>query len=156
MTAAAAISRRWRPPPLIKRAWLRWLLGLGGVIYLGLAFGTTEVNWARVWDGLPRGARFIAAFFPPDFTSRWEEIVEGIGESIWMTVVSTVVGIAISIPVGIGAAKNIAAAPVYYFCRSILALSRSFQEVMLAIFLVKLFGFGPLAGFVTLAFATVG
>ena len=81
--------------------------------YLILAFGTTEVNWARVWEGLPRGAQFVSAFFPPDFTSRWEEIVEGIGESIWMTVVSTVIGIALSIPVGIGAAKYIATAPVY-------------------------------------------
>jgi phosphonate transport system permease protein len=124
--------------------------------YLILAFGTTEVNWARVWEGLPRGAQFVSAFFPPDFTSRWEEIVEGIGESIWMTVVSTVIGIAISIPVGIGAAKNIATAPVYYFCRGVLALSRSFQEVILAIFFVKLFGFGPFAGCVTLAFATIG
>ena len=73
-----------------------------------------------------------------------------------MTVVSTVIGIALSIPVGIGAAKNIAPAPVYYFCRGILAVSRSFQEIILAIFFVKLFGFGPFAGVVTLAFATIG
>jgi phosphonate transport system permease protein len=73
-----------------------------------------------------------------------------------MTVVSTVVGIALSIPVGIGAAKNIAPAPVYYFSRAVLAVSRSFQEVILAIFFVKLFGFGPFAGFVTLSFATIG
>jgi phosphonate transport system permease protein len=150
------LPRRWRPPPLIKRVWLRWLLGLGAVLYLALALGTTEVNWTRVWEGLPRGARFIAAFFPPDFTSRWGEIVEGIGESIWMTVVSTIVGIAVSIPVGIGAARNIAPAPVYYLCRAFLAVSRSFQEIILAIFFVKLFGFGPFAGFVTLAFATIG
>jgi len=37
-----------------------------------------------------------------------------------------------------------------------LAVSRSFQEVSLAIFFVKLFGFGPFAGFVTLSFATIG
>ena len=102
MTAAAALPRRWRPPPLIERAWLRRLIAWGAIIYLALALGTTEVNWTRVWEGLPRGARFISAFFPPDFTSRWGDIVEGIGESIWMTVVSTVIGIALSIPVGIG------------------------------------------------------
>jgi phosphonate transport system permease protein len=45
---------------------------------------------------------------------------------------------------------------VYYFCRCILALSRSFQEIILAIFFVKLFGFGPFAGMVTLSFATIG
>jgi phosphonate transport system permease protein len=156
MSVAAAPPRRWKKPPMIRRAWLRWSLALGAAIYLALALGTTEVNWTRVWEGLPRGAKFFAAFFPPDFISRWSEIVEGIAESLWMTVVSTVIGIALSIPVGIGAAKNIAPAPVYYFCRGILAVSRSFQEVILAIFFVKLFGFGPFAGCVTLAFATIG
>ena len=154
--AAAVVPRRWKKPPLIKSAWLRWTLIVGVVVYLALVTQTTPVNWTRVWEGLPRGAAFVGAFFPPDFVSRWQEIVEGISESLWMTVVSTVVGIALSIPVGIGAAKNIAPAPVYYFCRAILAVSRSFQEVILAIFFVKLFGFGPFAGFVTLSFATIG
>src|SRR5664280_736432 len=131
-TAALPAPRLWKKPPLIKRAWLRWTLGLGAALYIALALGTTEVNWARVWAGLPRGAQFVTAFFPPDFVSRWDEIVEGISESLWMTVVSTVVGIALSIPVGIGAARNIAPAPIYYFCRAVLALSRSFQEVPLA------------------------
>jgi phosphonate transport system permease protein len=156
LAVPSVAPRRWRPPPLIQRAWLRWLLGIGGVVYLALALGSTQVNWVRVWEGLPRGAQFASAFFPPDFTSRWGDIVEGIGESIWMTVVATVIGIALSIPVGIGAARNIAPAPVYYLCRSFLAVSRSFQEVILAIFFVKLFGFGPFAGLVTLAFATIG
>ncbi len=156
VSGASVAGRRWRPPPLIKRRWLRWTLGLGAALYLAAAFGTIEVNWSRVYDGLPRGQAFLAAFFPPDFTSRWEEILEGINESLWMTVASTVVGILISVPVGLGAARNIAPAPVYYFCRSIIAVSRSFQEVLLAIFFVKLFGFGPFAGFVTLSFATIG
>ena len=156
MSTLTTSTRRWKKPPLISSPWLRWGLAIGAAIYLALVFQTTPVNWTRVWEGLPRGAQFLSAFFPPDFTSRWSEIVEGMGESLWMTVVSTVVGIALSIPVGIGAAKNIAPAPVYYFCRSILAVSRSFQEVILAIFFVKLFGFGPFAGFVTLSFATIG
>jgi phosphonate transport system permease protein len=156
VTLALDMPRTWKRPPLIKRGWLRWTLVLGAAIYLALAFGTTNVNWSRVWEGLPRGAQFVTAFFPPDFTSRWDEIVEGIAESLWMTVAATVVGIALSIPVGIGAARNVAPAPVYYFCRTVLAVSRSFQEIILAIFFVKLFGFGPFAGFVTLSFATIG
>ena len=157
MTSTATTApRQWNKPPLIEQAWLRWTLGLGAALYLALAIGSTEISWHRVWEGLPRGAQFIKAFFPPDFVSRWDEIVEGISESLWMTVVSTVVGIALSIPVGIGAARNISPAPVYYFCRGILSVSRSFQEVILAIFFVKLFGFGPFAGFVTLSFATIG
>src|SRR6201993_3321728 len=156
MSIASTVPRHWEKPPLIKRAWLRWALGIGAVAYLAAAFGTTEVNWNRVWEGLPRGARFFAAFFPPNFAGRWNDISEGILESLWITVASTVIGIGISIPVGVGAAKNIAPAPVYYFCRGVLAVSRSFQEIILAIFFVKLFGFGPFAGLVTLSFATIG
>src|SRR3546814_18977205 len=77
-------------------------------------------------------------------------------ESIWMTVSATAAGIAISIPLALGAARNIAPRPIYYACRSVVALSRTFQEVILAIFFVKLFGFGPFAGFITLLVATVG
>jgi phosphonate transport system permease protein len=156
MTASPTATRRWTKPPMIKRAWLRWVLGVGVLVYLVLALGTIDVNWTRVWQGLPRAARFFAAFFPPDFVTRWSEISDGILESLWMTVVASVIGIAISIPVGIGAARNIAPRPVYYVCRGLLTVSRSFQEIILAIFFVKLFGFGPFAGVVTLAFATIG
>jgi phosphonate transport system permease protein len=152
----AAVPRSWKKPPLIKSAWLRWILIAAVVVYLVLVTQTTPVNWTRVWEGLPRGAAFLSSFFPLDFVSRWDEIADGIAESMWMTVVSTAVGIALSIPVGIGAARNIAPAPIYYFCRAVLAVSRSFQEIILAIFFVKLFGFGPFAGFVTLSFATIG
>jgi phosphonate transport system permease protein len=149
-------GKTWKKPPAIEDVRLRWALGIGIALYLAASLGTVEVNWQRVWEGLPRGRQFITAFFPPDMFSRWAEIEEGILESIWMAITSTVAGIAISIPVGLGAARNIAPLPIYYLCRAILSVSRSFQEVILAIFFVKLFGFGPFAGFVTLSLATIG
>jgi phosphonate transport system permease protein len=78
------------------------------LVYLVLAVGSVEVNWARVYDGLERGQRFIMGFLQPDFTSRWRDISQGLVESLTMTLTSTVVGVAISIPIGIGAARNIA------------------------------------------------
>ena len=146
----------WKKPPLIENPTVRWALWLGVAIYLALALGTLEVNWDRVAEGIPRGTKFLAAFFPPDFTSRWDSIQEGILESIWMTVISTVVGIALSVPFGLGAARNLAPRPVYLFCRGVIALSRTFPEVILAIFAVKLFGFGPFAGFIALSIGTIG
>ncbi|MEX1034634.1 MAG: ABC transporter permease subunit, partial [Sneathiella sp.] len=41
-------------------------------------------------------------------------------------------------------------------CRGIITLSRSFQEIIIAILFVAMFGFGPFAGFLTLSFATIG
>jgi phosphonate transport system permease protein len=73
-----------------------------------------------------------------------------------MTLTSTVIGILISVPIGIGAARNLTPQPVYLVCRSIIAVSRALQEIIIAIFLVAMFGFGPFAGFLTLSFATIG
>jgi phosphonate transport system permease protein len=152
----ALLGTRWRRPPLIRRTWLRWAVGLGFVAYLIAAVATIEVNWARVYEGLDRGAAFVAAFATPDFVSRWSDIRDGMVESIVMTVAASVVGILISIPIGLGAARNIAPLPVYMICRGIVAVSRALQEIIVAILLVAIFGFGPLAGFLTLSFATIG
>ncbi len=156
MTAASLDTRRWRPPPLIKSARLRWALGVGIALYLAAAISGLQVNWLRVYEGLDRGWAFVLAFTNPDFASRWNDIRDGMIESLVMTVTSTVIGIAISVPIGLGAARNIAPLPVYLICRMIIALSRSFQEIIIAIFFVAIFGFGPLAGVITLSFATIG
>jgi phosphonate transport system permease protein len=147
----------WRRPPQIVPD-RRWRIGLqiAILVYLVLATSSVEVDWQRVSIGLERGQRFIMGFLQPDFTSRWNDIYRGLIESLTMTLTSTVVGVIISVPIGIGAARNLAPRWIYLFCRSIIAVSRSLQEVIIAIFLVAMFGFGPFAGFLTLSFATIG
>ena len=152
----ARIGRPWRKPPFIANPWLRWGMILGALVYLVLATASIDVNWSRVAEGLSRGWAFITSFFHPDFVSRGKDISEGLLESVIITITSTVVGILISIPIGLGAARNIAPLPVYLVCRAIVALSRALNEIIVAILLVAIFGFGPLAGFLTLSFATIG
>lgn len=154
---ASQFPTTWkRPPVFIKSAPLRYLLWLLVLVWFVLAIGTIEVNWARVAEGMERGWRFIQGFLTPDFTTRWKDISAGLIESLTMTLTSTVVGVIVSVPVGIGAARNIAPKAVYYVCRSIIAVSRSLQEIIIAILFVAMFGFGPFAGFLTLSFATIG
>jgi phosphonate transport system permease protein len=105
---------------------------------------------------MERGWKFVKAFANPDFVTRKTDLIEGMTESIIMTVTSTVVGILISIPIALGAASNLAPLPVYLFCRTIIAASRALHEIIVAILMVAIFGFGPLAGFITLSFATIG
>lgn len=155
--AETAHPRQWKRPPVLIRD-PRWRVAIygGGVIYLILAIASVDVNWTRVYEGLERGWRFIQGFLAPDFTSRWSDISQGLVESLTMTVTATVVGVLISVPIGIGAARNLAPAPVYLICRSIIAISRALQEIVIAILFVVMFGFGPFAGFLTLSFATIG
>ncbi|EFL89392.1 phosphonate ABC transporter, permease protein PhnE [Ahrensia sp. R2A130] len=150
------LGRAWKKPHFITNPVLRYALLGVTIIYLYLAVNSIEVNWARVSEGLVRGWEFVKAFGNPDFTSRWTDIREGMIESIIITIASTVVGIAISIPIGLGAARNIAPLPVYIICRAIVAISRALNEIIVAILMVAIFGFGPLAGFITLSFATIG
>ncbi len=145
-----------RPAVLIQRTWLRWTLWALALIWFYFAVSSIEVNWTRVAEGMERGWRFIKGFLTPDFTTRWKDISAGLVESLTMTLTSTVAGVLLSVPIGIGAARNIAPKAVYYVCRSIIAVSRSLQEIIIAILFVTMFGFGPFAGFLTLSFATIG
>ncbi|WP_428687840.1 phosphonate ABC transporter, permease protein PhnE [Roseibium sp.] len=150
------LGRGWRKPHFIPNPLLRWGIFLCFIAYLIAAFLTIDVDWGRVYEGLDRGWQFFLAFTRPDFVSRWSDIWSGIVESAVMTVSASVVGILISIPIGLGAARNIAPLPIYLVCRAIVAVSRALQEIIVAILLVAIFGFGPLAGFLTLSFATIG
>ena len=153
----ATYPTTWRrPPQIVKDKRWRVALQIGVIAYLVFAFVTIEVDWARVYDGLERGQRFVMGFLQPDFASRSTDIRVGIIESLTMTLTSTVIGVLISVPVGIGAARNLVPPTVYYVCRGIIAVSRALQEIIIAIFLVAMFGFGPFAGFLTLSFATIG
>lgn len=154
--AASRSAPTWRRPPLFAHAWQKWGTLLVVLAYMVWATDSVNVNWERVAEGLGRAVRFLEGFMRPDFTSRGADIWIGLQESLTMTVTSTVAGVLLSVPFGLGAARNIAPAPVYFFCRGVIAFSRTFQEVLIAIFFVALFGFGTFAGFLTLTLSTVG
>lgn len=156
VNTTATYPDRWQKPPFIKSAVLRWSLIIGAIVYLVLAVGSIEVNWQRVMLGLERGWKFIEGFLQPDFTSRKEDILIGFQESVTMAITATVAGVLLSIPVAVGAASNLAPPWIYIFCRAIIAVSRTLNEIIVAIFLVAMFGFGTFAGFLTLTFATIG
>jgi|TARA_Y100000310_G_scaffold295298_1_gene326486 phosphonate transport system permease protein len=156
MNDVAFDARTWRPPGLIRSTLWRWVLAVAVAVYFAAAFGTLDVNWLRISQGIGRGVTFVAAFAAPDFITHWRDISEGLVESLTMTGAATAIGIALSLPIGLGAARNIAPLPIYLTCRAVVALARSFQEVILAIFFVAMFGFGPFAGLVTLSVATIG
>lgn len=156
MTGTAGTPRIWKRPRLVEQTWLRWVISLAVLLYLGLALGSIDVNWTRVSEGLVRAARLFSGFLQPDFTSRWEDIQQGLIESLTMTVCATVFGLILALPIGLGAARNVAPFWLYGTCRSIIALARAFQEIIVAILFVAMFGFGTFAGFLTLSVSTIG
>ena len=155
-SSSQAPARNWRPPRLIESNRLRFAIAAGAILYLVLAIWSIEVNWVRVSEGFVRAMRLFSGFLTPDFTTRWDDIVQGMIESLTMTVTATVAGVILSVPVALGAARNIAPVWLYGICRAIIAFARVFQEIIIAIFFVAMFGFGPFAGFLTLSLSTIG
>jgi phosphonate transport system permease protein len=126
--ASTHYARTWKKPHFIKSSLLRYSIYLGTITYFFLAVYTMDVNWTRVAEGIPRGMEMIGKFFPPDLSDSRGVILDGILESIWMAIISTIGGILLSVPIGLGAARNLAPTWIYLFCRSIIAVSRTFQR----------------------------
>ena len=118
--ALQASAGHWRRPPLIQDARWRWGISGAVVLYLIVAWLSVDVNWARVAQGMDRAADFVGSFLRPDFISRSDEIFTGLLESLTMTLAATVIGVILAIPIGLGAARNLAPLPVYLLCRGII------------------------------------
>lgn len=144
----------WRPPNLIANPYYRYGLLALAIAYLIWSTTTLHIDWGRVAQGLPRAGDMLARMFPPDFT-RWQLLRDGVLESVQMALAASFFGMVLAIPLGLCAARNLVPLPVYLVGRAILGISRTFHEVIIAIFFVKIFGFGPLAGVLTLIVASV-
>ncbi len=146
----------WQRPHLIKSKNKRFIIYFLLAAYLIFTFVSLRIDPQRILLGLSRSQKYFGDFFRPDFISRWDSIVDGILESLTMTYIATVFGIILSIPFAFGAAENISPKPIYYLSRAVIVISRSFQEVVIAIFFVVIIGFGPMAGVLTLSFSSIG
>jgi phosphonate transport system permease protein len=146
---------RWRKPPFIANPWLRAALWLGVAAYLVWALSSIPVDLQRVLAGFPRAAQIFGGAIPPDF-ARWELLYSGFIESIQIALISTAIGVAVSVPIAVLAARNVVPRAVFVIGRAVVITARSFHPVIVAILFVKAVGFGALAGILTLIVYTVG
>ncbi len=144
----------WQPSRLIRKPAHRYGVFALLVLYIVATLFTMEIDWLRVLRGFSRAGDIFGRMFPPNF-DRWELLVKGVVESVQMALAASFFGMLLAIPLALAAANNLAPKPVYLVARAILALSRTFHEVIIAIFFVKIFGFGPLAGVLTLIVASM-
>lgn len=151
--SAGAYPTVWRTPPLFGSRTRQQLAVWGAAAYLVWSMSALDVDLERMLAGFPRALDMLARMVPPDF-SRGQLLLDGMLESVQMALAATLFGIALSIPLGLAAARNLAPRPVYLAARGCIVLGRTLHEVIIAIFCVKLFGFGAVAGLITLAFAS--
>jgi phosphonate ABC transporter permease subunit PhnE len=127
------------------------------VAYVIYASSIIELTWARFLIGLDQGGRFLARMFPPDFAAdKMQLLYTGMMESLQIAVLATAFGVALALPLGLAAARNLSPAPLAWTARTLVGLFRSFHPVIVAILFVKAVGFGALAGVLALIVASMG
>ncbi len=147
------MSRRIAFPP-------NWPARMGWLVlamYVVYAAGLLELSPQRMLKGLENAERFLGRMFPPNLApDKLELIGQGIIESLQIAVLSTAFGIALSLPLGLAAARNLAPPWLSATMRALIAVCRSFHPVIVAILFVKAVGFGALAGVLALIVSTMG
>jgi len=124
-------------------------------LYAIYAAAQLDLGWARLVVGFGEAGRFLARMVPPNF-ERWELLLEGMLESMQIAVLSTVLGILISLPLGLLLVCIFLPAIVNVPVRGLIAVCRSLHFVIVAILFVKALGFGALAGVAALTVASMG
>ena len=133
MTTRTTAPGSWKPPSLIESPYLRYGILALGLAYLVWSMGTLEIDWGRTARGFPRAGDMLQRMVPPDF-SRWELLLRGIIESLEMAFAASVIGMVLAVPLAVCGARNLMPLPVYLVARSIIVLSRTFHEVIVAIY----------------------
>lgn len=114
----------------------------------------------RIWEGLGRLGRVLSFMFPPHIWTEWREfseIMKGLGETLSMAFLGTLLGAVIAFPLSFLGAKNINRMPFLRFgVRRGFDVIRAFETLILALIFIRAFGLGPLAGVLAIAVAEIG
>ena len=137
-----------------------WPVRIGWIVlalYVVYASTILDITWDRFVSGLDHGAKFLSRMFPPAFAQdKLALLYIGMTESLQIAIIATVVGVLLSLPLGLAAARNLAPRPLAWAARSLIALFRSLHPLIVAILFVKAVGFGALAGILALIVASLG
>jgi phosphonate transport system permease protein len=141
-------KRRWR------RQFLVSVLIL--LIVLSCAGGTGILDGGRLLQGIPSIAKLAREMLPPDFHNA-ADWLRPLAQTLIMSVAGTALALALSLPLGCLAARNVAPNRAVYWCaRGILNALRGIPELILGIFFVAAVGFGVLPGVLALGLHSAG
>lgn len=152
MSTQPIAATRQDPFPVNWTARLGWI---GLVAYSFYAASLFDLSWERFVVGLDNGGKFIGRMLPP-YLGKWDLLSKGLLESLEISIIATVIGVAVAMPIGLLAARNLMPNWVTWPTRGLIAMCRSFHPVIVAILFVKAVGFGALAGIMALIVASIG
>lgn len=146
------------------------LIILAVLIVLGWALSGTQPDMTQITRGVPPLQaiwNFVATMFPADYeykdiaiagtTITYPLALKYVIETVQMALVGTLLGVLLSLPFGLLAARNTSPHPlIYQGSRLVLNLIRAIPELIIALIFVSAVGLGPFSGVLALAVAGIG
>jgi len=148
----------WRWPTPSGLPPLPLVASLGTVLTaLWLTAPLVEVDLVRLVGSLGKMLAFAGHMLVEPDWAYLPQLLDKMLETIEMTFLATMIALAVSLPLGVLAARNATPhAVVYRLVRDLLSLMRALPELVWALVFVSAVGLGPLPGVMALAFVTVG
>ncbi|WP_454852571.1 phosphonate ABC transporter, permease protein PhnE [Rhizobium binxianense] len=119
-----------------------------------------DVSPARILNGMTRLGLIFSFMFPPYIWTKWQEwsdVLIGLGQTISMAFLGTLLGAVIAFPLAFLGAKNIM--PLGWLRLSIrrgFDALRAVEQIVLALIFIRAFGLGPLPGVFAIAVSEIG
>ena len=156
MTPAAIAQREWRRfTPGQLRA--RFAVYLGIVAAVAVSARTVEIIPEFIADAPEQIGDLLRRMWPPDVAYYPQGIHAALMDSIHIASVGTVLGIAMALPFGFLAARNVTpVAWLNWIARLVLISARSINTLVFALLFVAVFGPGAVAGTLAIAFHSIG
>jgi ABC-type phosphate/phosphonate transport system permease subunit len=106
------------PPGAVRRvafppSWPTRMACIALALYVVYACSILDIGRERLVAGFGHGARFVSRMFPPNFAhDKLELLYGGMIESLQIAIIATTVGVLLSLPLGLSAARNLSPLPL--------------------------------------------
>ena len=155
MTVADVLHRDWqRFTPLQRLS--RFAFYLFAVAALVASLRTIDVIPEFLYDAPDQMVDLVSRMWPPDL-SYVGPTMKGLIETLHIATLGTIIAIVMAVPVGLLAARNVTPnLTLNLFAKFVFVTSRSINSLVWALLFVAVFGPGPLAGTLAIAFRSIG
>lgn len=156
VTSPLTPTNAFLPERFERPSWLNTVLCALFILFLLWSASSAGLSLSELLEGLPNMAIIGGEMVPPA-TDRVAPMAKAILVTFQMALVGTVIGIIISIPVAVLAARNTSPHPIVrHVTRSIVSFFRTVPDLAWALFFVASVGLGTFAGTLTIIVDTIG
>lgn len=154
------LSHRSPPPRFQRLSVVHFAAYLALVVFIVWSFNGAGWSLEALLSGGPALADFLSRAWPPS-TERLPQLSLSLVETFQMAFAGTVIGVVVSFPLAILAAKGLVKQTVisrffYTSSRLLIALFRTVPDLVWALVFIITVGLGPFAGTLAIAVDTIG